>query len=399
MRRVISPCVIDGSNHARRLQRLELSDKAIGEDFLQATLHANPEILPVGEIDPACSPLVSLGREINNIDNLFVSPLGRITLVETKLWRNPEATRTVVAQVLDYATRMNKWSYVELEEQVRDGLQPTPLAQGGSLYQIVREQFPEQVLPEEQFIDEVTKTLRNARFLLLIVGDGIREGVEGLLGSLHDHPQRLFTFGMVEIQLYTHPDIPGSKLIIPQVIANTVEVVRAVVKVRTQGPATVSVEIEDEGTKTQKSGSRRTLSKDEFFSELQDERTTIVYGKLLNFANEIGAVEGWRASSVSVQLPDPAGSNHNVTLFVMDTGGEVYLGWSTQQVEALSLPKKMALDYVKSVAAVFPGITPRQGYPDQLSRSLGAAEIEANFEAFTAAVKAFVQVIRDARAN
>jgi hypothetical protein len=73
MRRGATPCIIDLSNRAVKLTRVDFADKAIGEEFLQIALHANPDLLPVNEIDPDFAPLVSLGREIDGIDNLFIS--------------------------------------------------------------------------------------------------------------------------------------------------------------------------------------------------------------------------------------------------------------------------------------------------------------------------------------
>ena len=40
-----------------------------------------------------------------------MSAQGRLSIVECKLWRNPEARRAVVTQVLDYAEEIRTWSY------------------------------------------------------------------------------------------------------------------------------------------------------------------------------------------------------------------------------------------------------------------------------------------------
>lgn len=392
MRRGLNPCIINSDRKAQKLQRLDLGDRAIGEEFLQEALNANPDLVPAEEIDPSYAPLVSLGREIDCIDNLFISPSGRITLVETKLWRNPQATREVVAQILEYANRLTKWSYTELEEKIRTGLNPNPLGKVKSLYQYVASKFPKDVLPEEQFIDEVSKTLRNGRFLLLLVGDGIRENVQDLLESLHSHPQLLFTFGMVEIQIYENPGTQGTRIVIPSLIVNTVEVVRAVVKVHAAAGTKVSVELEDEESKP-RSGGRRALSEKEFFNEIEDEGTKQTYRKLLALGEEVGAVPGWRSSSVSVQLPDPKGSKQKVTLFVLFTSGEVCLGWTQQQMDLLGLPQKLCWDYVKAVAALIPGL---EADHDFLNRNPEAAEVEQVLERFKDAVKAFVHKIKEA---
>jgi hypothetical protein len=391
MRRTGNPSVVtrDGKHHL--LSRVEFSDRRLAEDFLQESLHRSPQILPVEEIDPAFSPLVSLGREIDSIDNLFISPAGKITLVETKLWRNPEATREVVAQVLDYATRLSSWSYSGLENAVRNAQPPAPIG-SASLYDFIAKKYPREVLPEEQFIDEVQKNLRATRFLLLVVGDGIRENLEKMLGHLHKHPQMLFTFCLVEIQIYENSALFDGRLLMPMLVAQTTEIVRAVVRVETTGQAQVSVAIAEEN-ESKGSAGRRTLSEDIFFSEIQDERTKQIFRHLLTFASEIGAELTWRSSAVSIQLPDPKGSRQNLTLFVLTTGGDIYPGWLAGQLERVSLDKNISFDFVKALASMFPGITPHKKNPDSLSRAIKASELEPKVDGFTNLVRETVRKI------
>ena len=99
----------------RRLVPVPLNRPPFREDRLQALLAEHPALLPVDEIEPAFAPLVLLGREVpceaGSIDAVFVSPGGYVTLVEAKLWDNPEARREVVGQVLDYARVLAGWSF------------------------------------------------------------------------------------------------------------------------------------------------------------------------------------------------------------------------------------------------------------------------------------------------
>jgi hypothetical protein len=48
------------------------------------------------------------------LDNLLVKPLG-----ESKLWRNVEARREVVAQIIDYAKDLQTLTYDALESAIR----------------------------------------------------------------------------------------------------------------------------------------------------------------------------------------------------------------------------------------------------------------------------------------
>ena len=98
---------------------------------------------------------------------------------------------------------------------------------------------------EAEFHDALAKTLRNARFLLLVVGDGIREGLENILSLVHQSPEKRFTFAMVELQLYTSSHAEGL-MVLPKVITRTREIIRAVVKVEHPRDVQVTVTLPDE---------------------------------------------------------------------------------------------------------------------------------------------------------
>lgn len=107
-------------NSITRANRLPLGDtRGRNEAWLRDTLFANPGLLPIHDIEPAYGPLLPLCTELRTpagpLDIAFINPVGRLTLVECKLWRNAEARRKVVAQVLDYARAVKGWSYADLQ--------------------------------------------------------------------------------------------------------------------------------------------------------------------------------------------------------------------------------------------------------------------------------------------
>lgn len=393
MRRGCQPSLVSESGQPIALQRVDFADTSVAESFLQELLHASPQVLPVDEIDASYGPLISLGREISNIDNLFVSPSGRLTIVETKLWRNPEATRQVVAQILDYAVRLSSWDYITLERRAREALPPAPLG-SASLYEYVASLTPDDVLSEPDFVDAVQTGLATGRFLLLIVGDGIRENIEAMVSSLHEHPQKLFTFGLVQMQVFRSAELPGNHLVVPQVVANSVEVVRAVVRVETTGQANVSVEIETAEPKASSTSPRHTLSEDEFFAAVNDSETEAVFRQLLDFGAELGAMPTWGTSSVSVRLRDPAGSQTRFTLFVLTVNGGMYTGWLTQQLNRTGRSPEIASDYIRQLCELFPSVAPRPGYPDSLSGTVEARAIGRRLDEFSEVVRDLVDRLR-----
>jgi hypothetical protein len=200
---------------------------AVSEAEIQALVHAHPGCLPIAEIDPMFVGPVPICTELNTsagpIDNFMVTPSGLPVLVECKLWRNPEGRREVVGQILDYAKELSRWSSSDLQRVVS-----MRLKRGGNpLLEMVRKVDP--AVDEVQFNDALTRNLRRGRFLLLIVGDGIREGVEAIAEYLQAHAGLHFALGLVELPFFILPN--GSRLVAPRVLARTSIVTRTVVAV------------------------------------------------------------------------------------------------------------------------------------------------------------------------
>lgn len=208
----------NGERSTTKANRLPLGEtRGRNEAWLRDTLFANPDLLPVHDIEPAYGPLLPLCTELRTtagpLDIAFINPVGRLTLVECKLWRNAEARRKVVAQVLDYARAIKGWSYADLQRQVSVATG----RQGNIPFEIARTAAPN--LQEHQFIDNVSRSMREGRFLLLIAGDGIREDVGGIADLINRNATSGFSFGQVEVALYEFPD--GSLAIQPRAISKT----------------------------------------------------------------------------------------------------------------------------------------------------------------------------------
>jgi hypothetical protein len=198
----------------------------VREDYIQALVHAHPTILPISEVDPIFAGAVSVCRELStpagSIDNFLVTPSGLPVLVECKLWRNAEARREIVGQILDYAKELARFTISDLQREVSKSLGLGPTA----LLDIVRAADPG--VDETQFSDNVTANLRRGRFLLLLVGDGIRERVEAIADYLREHAGLHFSLGLVELAIYNLPD-GGGRLVSPRVLAHTHTITRTVV--------------------------------------------------------------------------------------------------------------------------------------------------------------------------
>jgi len=221
-----TPILISGSTAAPLTSlSLEGGDEAVREADIQSIVHAHPTCLPIAEIDPMFSAPVPICTELNTpagpIDNFMVTSSGLPVLIECKLWRNPEARRDVVAQIIDYAKELRRWSSSDLQREVSRRLKRN----GNPLLELVRKNHPE--VDETQFNDAMTANLRRGRFLLLIVGDGIREGVEAIAEYLQEHVGLHFSLGLVELPIYALPC--GDRLVVPRILARTMVITRNVV--------------------------------------------------------------------------------------------------------------------------------------------------------------------------
>ncbi|HEY0014065.1 MAG TPA: hypothetical protein VGB79_14580 [Allosphingosinicella sp.] len=198
---------------------------SVSEAFIQNLVQEHPSCLPISEIDPLFAAPVPVCTELNTpagpIDNFMVTASGLPVLIECKLWRNPEGRREVVGQILDYAKELSRWSSSDIQREAS-----RRLGRGGNvLLDLVRQAGHD--VDEADFNDALTGNLRRGRFLLLIVGDGIREGVEAISEYLQIHAGLHFTLGLVELPIYAMPD--GGRIVVPRVLARSRNLVRTVV--------------------------------------------------------------------------------------------------------------------------------------------------------------------------
>lgn len=205
---------------------------AAEEHPLRDLIHDHPALLPLRELEPGIGRVATVAKELNLpgagfIDVLLVSEHGRLIVVECKLWRNPQARREVVGQVLDYARELARYGYEDLQRTVSNRLRRT----GNVLFEVARDAGSE--MSETAFVDRVTRDLRAGRFLLLIVGDGITEGTQRIGDYLGGQAGLAFDLGLVEMAEYRFDD-PATgtsrRIMQPRLLARTAVIERHVIR-------------------------------------------------------------------------------------------------------------------------------------------------------------------------
>jgi hypothetical protein len=345
------PLLVLGAGDSEVVHALRRKDLSGGEDspdevWLQELLFTHPELLPIDEVEPVFGPVIPVCRELPTpagpIDLLYANESGLLTLVECKLWRNPEARREVVGQILDYAKELAKWSYDELQNACK---RATPGID--SLYKTVGAQSDER--SEPQFIDAVSRNLKRGRFLLLIVGDGIRESVEDITDFLERHAHLNFSFALVEAALFTLPlEVGGGLLVQPRVLCRTSEIVRTVV--RLEGRGIVAAEATPSGSDRGGRKPRTRISEQVFYENVAvPPPTKAALQSFFAKAQELGLCIDPGENSLMLKSED---GRLNFATFRVD--GTVRNYRIASMTERLGIPE-VGEGYLSGLAALFEG--------------------------------------------
>lgn len=380
------PYLIDNVKGARgvRLERLDPREKLFDEKWLQALLIRYPDLMPTGEIEPIFHPLVVVGREIpvttGRIDLLYVSTSGYPVIVETKLWRNPEAKREVVAQALDMAVAFSKWDFEHLEEQAAT-YSSKLLGKQTSLRGLLEERLGETETDYGAFRDNVERNLELGRFLIAIVGDRIRSSSLEILGELNKYPALGFQMAMIELECFSAgKDKEGSFLIVPRIAKRTEIIERTVVEVKVTRDGAPEITVSQDKALPGPGKPKITLTENAFWDMLKEkastsfERVRKLYEELRSdpFIEISPGFNGLRFRRTLQQ------SNQRISLFFITTDSSVHVRLQAprQQFESLGFDTKILERFGAKVKEILDGFT--------------APIEEVNIDAFKKALSDFI---------
>ena len=339
MKQHTTPMIIKGGR-AQKLEKVSLNSKTYNEDWIQELCFQNPSILPIEEIEPTFSGMIPVCRELRTesgfVDLIFINEYGFITVGECKLWRNPEARRKVIGQILDYAKDLSKWDYSKFENECLKSRK----IDNQNLFEIVQELYPDTV--EAEFIDNVQNNLKKGRFLLGIIGDGIRENMEELASYIHQYGNMNFTLSLIELPLYLNPQ-ENEIIISPRILARTKEIERIVFRVS-------DTEIKSKQIESQKKVMSKSVSETVFFERLENAIGKENANGLKNFADtlhdklNIYATLG-RGKRLSLNLKS---SNDSYNFASIQEDGEVWFYGIVNKTEEIG-DKQIGIEYLKSL--------------------------------------------------
>lgn len=205
-----------------RSMRQGLLGKSL-EDALQTFFENYPQIIPGKQIDPGSDDpprFTLLRREMPvggwSLDHLFTDQRGVLTLVETKLFQNPESRREVIGQIIEYAANATEsWSGGSARQKATEfwSNQNPP----EELDKILQNEFGED-LDIEDFWRKVEENLKNGKIRLIIATDELRPEVRRMIEYLNNEMQNTEILGL-ELKFYGEET--ESMVLVPRLVGQS----------------------------------------------------------------------------------------------------------------------------------------------------------------------------------
>lgn len=327
------------------LEKVSLHSGIYNEAWIQELCFNHPQLLPVEEIEPTFRGMIPICKELavpsGPIDLVYINDYGFITIGECKLWRNPEARRKVIGQILDYAKDLAKWDYTLFESACLKARGES----SKSLLDVLRGYYPD--IEEHKFIDSVQSNLNKGRFLLAVIGDGIRENMEELANYIHQNGNLNFTLGLIELPIYKTPS--DELLVTPRVLAKTKEIERIIYRID-------GGHVEEKSSTKNLGQESKTISEKVFFERLENNIGKERTDEFQKFIEELKTEQSiipklGRGNRLSLNLKSP---NDTYNFASVQETGEVWFYGIVVKTEELG-DKKIGVNYLENLAELING--------------------------------------------
>jgi len=325
------------------------------------------------------SSLFYLGR-ILSIDVLFAEidsegAFRRFVIVEDKLFRNPEARREVLGQILEYAKILRE---ADVER----------------LYQLLSSEHHTWLDMNE---DLVARAFRDANFLLLVCGDRIQPRLVEYVKHLKNQLDPLISVDVALLSLAIFSD--GARhILIPYVVALVTAEQGIAIKVVVQNndgdriPASVTVE--DERT----SGGRRREKIEvegllEAIRKASNGKAVNVAQTLFEYSQELGAEVTPKEASASVRVKDP-NSGRSSTLFVVTKKATFYIAFLERWTLNAGIDPEVARNYERRLSDIFGKNSVLKPGDKGGARAIPLTDVGKRLEAVLKEIRSAVKALR-----
>ncbi|MFC1895278.1 hypothetical protein ACFL0Q_01240 [Thermodesulfobacteriota bacterium] len=184
------------------------------ENEIQEIVKKNPALINLSSIFE--SPILIIGRESMHIDVLGLTVDAVPVVIECKRKENPDM-RYLIAQVFEYASKLEQLSYNEFDELVTRCLASDRCQESAYRNLTTKEAFrkfresnmeeeeSEEAFNDEPFVSNVSENLKNGEFYLVIVVDQITDIASRTIDFLNRKLERL-RVEVIEIAKFSDQD-------------------------------------------------------------------------------------------------------------------------------------------------------------------------------------------------
>lgn len=189
------------------------------EGKLQDYLESFPSLIPLEEIDETAPKLVCIGKEVGVVpgamDLLFIDANGILTVVETKLAKSPEVRRTVIGQIIEYASYVSEWSAEDVYKVAAEYFSKSEKVpsnyRGGTLDEAMEKFTGEGYFSADDLRADIEQNLQKGNFRLIIAVDELVEPLRKTVTYLNSHSD----FNILLLLVKCFEESESRKVLIP----------------------------------------------------------------------------------------------------------------------------------------------------------------------------------------
>lgn len=235
------------------------------EGELQKLLFNNPNlILDIPDLELSSENFFLVAREYGissgYIDLLIITEHADIVVVETKLFRNPESSRKVLAQVIDYIKTLAQIDIDEFISQIDN---------------IKEKRVDINRKSDDRFLAVLKRNIERGNILAVILGDDINTNLLEMVSSIHSAPHLAFSI----ILLFLETKKKDNLLILnPTILSKTKEIERSVINISID-MIDKNVKISAQAPEKKGKGSKPIISWEEFLTNFDDKERIRILDK------------------------------------------------------------------------------------------------------------------------
>jgi hypothetical protein len=181
------------------------------EVVLQKNINNLPQLIPLEEAMDEPVELLPIGMEVSagsgSIDLLLLGSDAVVTIVETKLAKNPESRREVVGQVLEYAAYAADWSLEDVRRIANGYL-------AGRFDEVLGEFLGselEDTSGTDEYLGRLAQNLKDGHLRLIVASDRLLETARKTITFVN----RNSNFEIYLLQITCYEDEEGTRIYVP----------------------------------------------------------------------------------------------------------------------------------------------------------------------------------------